>query len=208
MKRLAARASLQATEIGQILTPVQLFNWAQSNILGVKFFFVSSEEVQVCSSDLQERFESIKTISGTRSHHRFVPLSSATLNMYRLSCDDLHTTVAISSVTDFTANELNITIGQYVAAVYDGQWYIGTITEKSAEHGDVLVNFMSRNSRTNTLCWPARTDECAVVFQNLLCIVPVPDAIGSTGRQYKLPSHVIDEITEKFKCYLARQDMH
>jgi len=39
VKRLAARASLQATETGQILQPKQLFNWAQANIPGITFFF-------------------------------------------------------------------------------------------------------------------------------------------------------------------------
>ena len=32
--------------------------------------------------------------------------------------------------------------GKYVACLYDGNWWIGIIREKSEEHGDVLVSFL------------------------------------------------------------------
>jgi len=46
-------------------------------------------------------------LQGTSSHHSFVPLSTMTLNMYRLSCDSQHNKVSIgdevlSCDNDFT----------------------------------------------------------------------------------------------------------
>ena len=38
-KQEAARASLGATIIGKILTPMQLFEWCSTHIMGIKFFF-------------------------------------------------------------------------------------------------------------------------------------------------------------------------
>lgn len=84
----------------------------------------------------------------------------------------------------------------------DGQWYVGTVTEKSEEHGDVIINFMSRNIRTNVLTWPSRKDECPVLTQNILCTLPVPDTTGSSGRQYRLPVDIIETINRKFSFYL------
>ena len=150
---------------------------------------------------LEPRFEAIKTVAGTRSHHRFIPVNSSTLGVHRLSVYHLHTTVSISTTNDQpVVSELNLTIGNYVAAVYE--WYIGIVTEKSVEHGDV-INFMTRNSRTNILCWPSRKDECAVILQNVLCTVPVPDATGSTDHYYKLPSDIVDTINERYNFCMS-----
>ena len=52
MKRLVARASLQAATTDQIWTPWQLFEWAGTNIHGIHFFFVSTEDIQKHESGL------------------------------------------------------------------------------------------------------------------------------------------------------------
>ncbi len=46
VKRLAARASLQSTTTGHILSPLQLYSWAESHVTGIKFFFVTKEQVE------------------------------------------------------------------------------------------------------------------------------------------------------------------
>ena len=46
VKREAARASLRATITGQILTPQQLFEWCSSHIAGIKFFYISKDELR------------------------------------------------------------------------------------------------------------------------------------------------------------------
>ena len=69
--------------------------------------------------------------------------------MYRLSLDEIHTTVATSNVLDSAddSKDMNVTIGCYVATVYDEQWYVGIemVTECSVEHRDVTIRFISRN---------------------------------------------------------------
>lgn len=208
VKRLAARASLQATDTGHIMTPLQLFQWANTNIKGIKFFYLSTEEVQECSKILQSRFMSVKTVAGTRSHHRFVPVNNlGTVNMYRLSSDSFCTTVSVTTAgaptdIDHLAIDINpiepVTLGQYVAAVYDNQWYIGIVTEQSEEHGDVTINFMSRNSDTNILTWPSRKDECAVPPPNVLCVIKAPISTGSSGRHYKLSQDSLSFVLQKY----------
>lgn len=209
VKRLAARASLQAANTGQILTPSELFDWAVEHIKGITFFYVPTEGVQDCSKTLTNRFKSLKTVAGTRSHHRFVPISSTEVNMHRLSNDVFHTTVAItadveSDITISIRSVENIAPGQYVAAVYDAQWYIGIVIEQSYEHGDVVINFMKRNAETNVLTWPSHKDECAVLIENILRVIPAPVPVGGSGRQYKLAPEVITSLLEEFKTHVSK----
>ena len=78
--------------------------------------------------------------------------------MYRLSGDPFYTTVSVSSVVGIehlppitgTTEMITPGIGQYVAAIYDNKWYVGIVTERSEEHGDVTINFMSRNTRSTS----------------------------------------------------------
>lgn len=79
VKRLVARASLQAATTDQILTPAEFFAWAVKNIHGISFFFVSSEDIKQheLRYALEERYSTSKTIPGTRSHHAFVPTPDA-----------------------------------------------------------------------------------------------------------------------------------
>lgn len=96
-KRLVARASLQATEEDQILTPLQMFQWADENKDGIKFFFVSDDDVQRTANkyQLEKRYSLSKTVSGTCSHHCFIPVSEGSLEMWRLSADDVCSTVLL-----------------------------------------------------------------------------------------------------------------
>ena len=50
---------------------------------------VSTEDIQKHESGLalEERYSSIKTIPGTQSHHSYVPISSDSMQMKRISAD-------------------------------------------------------------------------------------------------------------------------
>ena len=45
IKHLVARASLQATKEGQLLTPIQLYSWANEHVTGIKVMFVSKQDI-------------------------------------------------------------------------------------------------------------------------------------------------------------------
>ena len=76
VKRLAARASLQRPYDKQILTPHQLFEFAQSEIKGINFYYATVFEYEQESSMLEHRFQLARTIPGTHRLHSFVPLSA------------------------------------------------------------------------------------------------------------------------------------
>jgi len=152
---------------------------------GIQFFFAHKETVALHRDSLTDRFETVQTVSGTCSHHCYVPLSDNKLKMFRLSGDTTGTTVSVSHEQEVvTVDCNNLHPGQFVAVIYDAEWFVGCITERSDEQKDILVKFMNK-TRSNLLTWPRRDDICWVPFTNVLCCLPPPALCGSRARQYK-----------------------
>lgn len=95
VKRLAARASLQRPYDGQIMTPHDLFAWAQENLPVISFVFVPQEEIDAHETKLASRFLSLRTIPGTRSFHSFRPLSLTTVSVKTFSLSESETTAKL-----------------------------------------------------------------------------------------------------------------
>lgn len=145
-----------------------------------------------------------KTISGTRSHHCFIPLSESTLEIKRLSTYSVGTRVSLdgtnpnypSAMVHFPNFE-ECQPGIYIACMYDDEWYVGIIVEQSEECRDVYVRFMRRFNEV-MLLWPQdRGNECWIPLQDILCTVGSPEPQGSRARQYKLKSTDYDLIVER-----------
>ena len=203
VKRLVARASLQATVENQILSVEEMYKWATGNIQGIHFFYVTSEDIQQNASvfNLEHRFSTAKTVVGTRSHHSFIPLSSTQMEMRRISADQICTSVYMGAEADKPADQgmqgeagtpwsAGLSLyqpGRYVACVYDAQWYIGNIIQRNEDEQDVYVNFM-KQGKENTFSWPPenRKDQCWVPFHHIICAVEAPLMTQQSGRQYKL----------------------
>ena len=167
-----------------------MHEWASTHIPGVVFFFVSANDVSenAAKNDLPSRFASAQTISGTHLHHCFLPVYEAELQMKRISAGTDFTVV--SSGTPSAANQIpldHLQPGQYIACMYDRQWYISCITEHSEEHSDILVNF-TKHSSTGLLSWPSasRQDKCWVPYQHIICLASASELQGHSARFYKL----------------------
>ena len=64
-----------------------LFEYGRDNIHGITFFYASKEDVNAEKEKLSDRFQSCKTVQGTRSHHQFAPVGNL-LEVKRFStCD-------------------------------------------------------------------------------------------------------------------------
>ena len=184
VKREAARASLQATTTGQILTPRELFNWASNHIKNVKFFFVSKEDVAASFEQQEIRFNGAKRVAGTRSHHPYVPRQDGRLMVKRVSgCNQaafeavVYPDTLASSTGSGCMRSIKLhhcEIGKYVACIYDDKWWIGLIRDVSEEEGDVLISFMHPHCPGASFHWPGREDICYVPLQCILRIVITP----------------------------------
>ena len=199
-KRLAARASLQATTTSHILTPHQMFEWERDHVPGIHFFYVTSEDILQITPAQEERFKMAKKIPGTRNHHCFVPQENADMVISRIS-SDLAQMVATRVPTTPETDHVRYQAGQYVSAVYDRSWYVGIIMDISEENSDILINFMSHDDRVPpSFKWPRRRDECWVPNSHMLCQVDAPHT-ATSGRVYRLCDDQVTEIQQRFQKF-------
>ena len=88
MKRFVKLESLRMPFEYQMLTPWDMYEWADENIENIKFFYVSKEDIASHTSINQNRLTTAETIDGTRSNHCFQP-SETKLELYTLSADEV-----------------------------------------------------------------------------------------------------------------------
>ena len=94
---------------------------------GIKFFFVSQDDVLSTEKQLKERFSAAKTITGTQKLHRFVPNDKTTLRVYDLSQSSISQAVTVCYTEgDESSREFNnvdcteiLPGSTYVACQYD-----------------------------------------------------------------------------------------
>ena len=67
----------------QILTPWDMYEWADENIENIKFFYVSMEDIASHTSIIQNRLTTAERIDGTRSYHCFQPNGQTKLELMR-----------------------------------------------------------------------------------------------------------------------------
>jgi hypothetical protein len=79
LKMLAAKASLQRPYNDEIMTPDQLYEWAQSSILNFNFDFVTENEYKEEEGLLSSRFATAETVRGTQQLHAFMPVMKGVL---------------------------------------------------------------------------------------------------------------------------------
>jgi hypothetical protein len=80
LKRLVPKTSLQRPYNDQIMTPHQLYEWAQSSIHNSSFDFVTENEYKEEASLLSSRFATVETVCGTQQLHAFMLVKKGVLN--------------------------------------------------------------------------------------------------------------------------------
>jgi len=191
VKRLATRASLQGAII---TTPRELYDWGKSNVSNVEMIYVDKEQVDNAAKKLRLRFQSAKTIIGTRENHCFLPNSQGALHIQRISGPE--------GKPGFICGEKTVTktysIGDFVCVKYDLSWYIGVILDKDDTEGDAKIKFMSPCIPSSVFRWPEREDICYVEFANIMQRINVP-AASPGGRTYIIDIADKNSIAKKLK---------
>lgn len=209
VKRAAARASLQATTDNYIMTPADLFSWAERNIKNIQFIWVDKGDVEKSSERLASRFESPSTVPGTRGNHCFIPVGTNHLEVSRVSGGpgftvDVYTGCKVmkqsqEEVSDPTpALKLQDMIpGKYISCMYDREWWIGNIKSVDHEENDVQVSFMHPHGPNKSFSWPRKDDVCWVPLSHVLDIINAP--VTTTGRRYTVPQETQNRCTDELK---------
>lgn len=85
LKRGARRSSLQLSSGNHILTPEDLYRWAEKYCKETKVFFSSKAEYDETAVQLKERISGAKIIPGTLNYHAFIPTNENTLILKKTS---------------------------------------------------------------------------------------------------------------------------
>lgn len=98
-------------------------------------------------------------------------------------------------------------IGQYVAAVYQGQWYLGQVIDKKDEARalqDPLYLYVSYMERVamNIFKWPVKIDKLNTLKEDVLlaCQPPLPSSSTSSSRNitYSISKEDISKVVDLF----------
>ena len=196
VKREVARASLQATTSGFLLTPEDLYKWCQQHISGIKFIWVGKEELVEHGKKLESRFLGASKIPGTRENHSFIP-GPCGLKVSRVSGQDTHFTC---NQWVATSDNYSFQQGDYAACLYDGRWWVGCVRSVSDEHNDFEVVFMHPHGPASAFKWPQREDVCWVANEHILCKIQVP--VTKTGRSYVLSIEDLACINKQYLSFI------
>ena len=74
-------------------------------------------------------------------------------------------------------------LGDWVAVLYDDNWYPGEVT--GLNQNSIEVNCMKHSSQlmTNYFCWPSgKADILEYNFNDILCQISPPEPVNSRGR--------------------------
>lgn len=96
IKRMATKASLHRVYENHILTAKDLFDFIKSTNTAINTIFCTSEEHNEMAQKLENKYDNVKTITGTQKFHAFLP-HETTLS---LNCKN------ISSANDFKTVKL------------------------------------------------------------------------------------------------------
>ena len=153
----------------QILTPWDMYEWADENIENIKFFYVSTDDIASHTSINQNSLTTAETIDGTRSYHRFRPNGETKLQLYTLSADEIFVVKNLHASKGLFVDIDCLKIGHYVAAVYEDQWYPSLILEINWDQRDLLVKSMhSSGYDKSCFVWPPRDDIYYVPFIHII----------------------------------------
>ena len=196
VKRLAARASLQRPCDEQIMTPLQLFEWASNSIPGIVFMYCSCVEYEETKVQLEARFDNSRTIPGTRKLHSFVPVSRDTVRVRPFSSS------FTSKEEKVPKQEAELKVGiisGYVTCEYDAQWWLAHVLEVDAENAQVKLNFLHPQGPSRSFKYPPVPDILTVPSTDILTKV---DPRTLTGRTYTLTRKESKVATEQLakKC--------
>ena len=108
---------------------------------------------------------------------------------------DTDTTSNDAETKEIVSEKKNVfEVNEFVAAIYDDQWYVGLITDKDEEESEIEVNFMEQ--KKGLFLWPRQKDEIWISERSVLCRISNPEPTGKSQRMYKL-SNVEKQKVEK-----------
>ena len=201
VKREARKVSLQRDSSGHILTPEALYEFGQTKLKGIKFFFVTSKDIENAQQQLKDRFLACHRIPNTRTFHSFIPIDANTIRSFRVSggIEFQDTVIFQPAKPEPPRPEVN----KFIGCVYDDKWYIGMIVAINEDEQDCKVKFMIPAGPSVSFHWE-QVRPTWLPYSNILKTIEAP--ITETGRSYKIPTSLSDELNSLLIDHLTDKD--
>lgn len=204
VKRTVTKKNLQSVhQPTQITNAYQMYMFCCELFSKISFFYLSEEQINSTRKNLEERFSKGKTITGTRSFHFFNPTTPDEITAKRTSLDlEISLRWNFTKETEISARQIvEPSLQNYVACVYEGNWWIGLVSKINKDEGDYSILFMHPHGPSETFHWPGQQDECPVPPQHILCVIDTPEVTSHLGRSYKIESTSKKKIDESWKIF-------
>ena len=143
----------------------------QENIHYIIFKFISKGDVDNTTVILNETFEGVTRIPGTRSFNEFSPIDQYSIEMKRTSGDKEPSYV--HNFKNQTKQNSVVQVLDYVSCLYDNKWWVGIITNVDKEEEDVQVKFMLLSGLGRSFQWLS-DDICWVPNDHISCKIDIP----------------------------------
>ena len=196
------RMADQAVRSGkvEIRDAEDFYNWASNEDSKITYLYVSKEECDLAAEELRPL--PLKTVSGTMKIHAAVSVKPGTIavrdtscycdkcftnGVFSLECEGWkqHTLVAEPSKPSVSASApVNEEVpevhnsyekGDFVAATYDDEWYIGEITAVDHEEDEFQVKFMEKSTGRGVPSFKWKEGStCWVPLENVMAKVKAP----------------------------------
>jgi hypothetical protein len=197
VKRLAAKASLQRPYDKQILTPVDLFQFAVDNIKNIDFEYCSLEEYEEAERKLMPRFVEARAIVGTQKLHTFIPATENKVFTKHFSSSDQMSKQIVTTIDYITPTDLEEIVSGFVTVEYDNAWWLACILERNEL--DFKISFLHPKGPANSYSYPKPSDILNVPGRTFLQKVQPNTA---TGRVYTLSKEESSLSTLALERYL------
>ena len=196
-----------ATKTGKFLiqNAKDLFQWAteKSSFTNVSFRFISDDSIAEKVIKMSNSSNLLRPIKGTMKLHAVAGEGSSKVLVRETSCyceaclfgnrctnwkqESTRKVVSSEAFVEpppVDVNTLDVHKEDFVAAIYDGDWFLGKIIDIDMDDGEIEVSFMEK--KKSLYQWPRRADRIWVNKSNILCIISEPIETGKTKRMYKI----------------------
>lgn len=183
VKRLATRASLQRPYDQQILTPLQLFQFAKSSIANINVVYSTIDDYNQESDMLRKRFENARTITGTHKLHSVRSISQDYIEVKHFSAqiDKRVEPIVLSPCQIIKAEDIR----GFVTIKYDNNWWLGCVLNTNHDSNEAEVTFLHPKGPSTSFRYPNQPDILTISYQDVLGVV---NPVTATGRTYSLTS--------------------
>ena len=158
------------------------------------------------------RFLDVKTFPGTRTYHQFIPITTTKIGAKRTSEQiEFSATFDLVTVRNLKLKTSHLKVGDYVACVYDDDWYVGVIEIICEEECDIRINFLhpkGPGKPVNCFYWSSVEDVCYIPENDILRKISEPTPQTTKRMKYQITTKDAKEIIKDVELRTARKIIH